>query len=114
MKYMILKDGGYAEGRFVPEGAIVIPHRRPTSAHSWDGTQWVFNGFTQEQADSKLRFKRNMLLAQTDWWVLPDRTATQAQLAYRQALRDLPQTQTPTLDENGNLINVNWPQPPTE
>ena len=37
-----------------------------------------------------VRFKRNQLLAETDWWVLPDRTATPEQLAYRQALRDLP------------------------
>jgi hypothetical protein len=37
-----------------------------------------------------LRAKRDELLAKTDWWVLPDRTPTQEQLDYRQALRDLP------------------------
>ena len=36
-----------------------------------------------------IRLKRNQLLSETDWWVLPDRTATAEQLAYRQALRDL-------------------------
>ena len=56
-----------------------------------------------------LRIKRNQLLQQTDWWVLPDRTATPAQLAYRQALRDLPANSTPALDENGNLTGVEWP-----
>ena len=56
-----------------------------------------------------LRIKRNQLLQQTDWWVLPDRTATPAQLAYRQALRDLPENSTPALDENGNLTGVEWP-----
>lgn len=59
-----------------------------------------------------LRQQRNQLLSNTDWWVLPDRTATQAQLDYRQALRDLPQYSSPELDENGNLINVNWPEKP--
>jgi len=61
----------------------------------------------------QLRQQRNQLLSATDWWVLPDRTATQAQLDYRQALRDLP-TNSPNvaLDEQGNLINVTWPTKP--
>jgi len=62
-----------------------------------------------------LRIQRNGLLALTDWWVLPDRTPTQAQLDYRQALRDLPaNSPNAALDENGELINVNWPTPPSE
>jgi hypothetical protein len=56
-----------------------------------------------------LRIERDRLIQQTDWWVLPDRTATPAQLAYRQALRDLPANSTPALDENGNLTGVEWP-----
>jgi len=56
-----------------------------------------------------LRLERDRLIQQTDWWVLPDRTATPAQLAYRQALRDLPANSTPALDENGNLTGVEWP-----
>lgn len=59
-----------------------------------------------------LRLQRDQLLTQTDWWVLPDRTATQAQLDYRQALRDLPANSSPELDEKGQLINVNWPEKP--
>jgi hypothetical protein len=31
---------------------------------------------------------------------------------YRQALRDLPSTASPSLDENGNLTNVTWPNKP--
>jgi hypothetical protein len=57
----------------------------------------------------QLRSERDRLIQQTDWWVLPDRTATPAQLAYRQALRDLPANSTPALDENGNLTGVEWP-----
>lgn len=59
-----------------------------------------------------LRIERDKLLQQTDWWVLPDRTPTQAQLDYRQALRDLPENSSPELDANGQLINVNWPEKP--
>ena len=50
---------------------------------------------TQEEIDKKiaeltaaepmrlLRLERNRKLAETDWWVLPDRTPTQAQLDSR-------------------------------
>ena len=79
---------------------------------------------TQEEIDKKiaeltaaepmrlLRLERNRKLAETDWWVLPDRTPTQAQLDYRQALRDLPANSEPELDEQGNLTNVVWPEVP--
>jgi hypothetical protein len=63
----------------------------------------------------QLRQQRNKLLSATDWWVLPDRTATQAQLNYRQTLRDLP-TNSPNaaLDENGQLTGITWPTPPND
>ncbi len=49
----------------------------------------------------------------TDWWVLPDRTPTQAQLNYRQALRDLPSNSpNAAVDEYESLINVTWPEMP--
>ena len=59
-----------------------------------------------------LREERDHRLAETDWWVLPDRIASQEQKDYRQALRDITETQTPTLDENGQLTNVTWPTKP--
>ena len=59
-----------------------------------------------------LREERNRRIAETDWWVLPDRTASQEQKDYRQALRDLPSTASPELDEQGNLTNVTWPTKP--
>jgi len=52
-----------------------------------------------------LRAERNQRLANTDWWVMPDRTATQAQLDYRQALRDITGTYT-------SLDDVVWPEKP--
>lgn len=59
-----------------------------------------------------LREERNLKLAETDWWCCSDQTPTQAQLDYRTALRDLPATASPSLDENGNLTNVTWPTKP--
>ena len=66
----------------------------------------------KDTAISMLREQRNQLLAQSDWMALSDRTMTQAQIDYRQALRDLPATADPQLDENGNLTNVTWPERP--
>lgn len=59
-----------------------------------------------------LRLERDRKLSETDWWCCSDRTPTQAQLDYRQALRDLPSTASPSLDENGNLTGVTWPTKP--
>ena len=61
-----------------------------------------------------LRIKRNQLLQETDWTQNRDVTlANDAEwAAYRQALRDLPNTATPELDEYGNLTNVTWPEKP--
>jgi len=56
-----------------------------------------------------LREQRNQLLQQSDWMAVADRTMTQAQIDYRQALRNLPETADPQLDEQGNLTNVTWP-----
>lgn len=52
-----------------------------------------------------LREERNFKIAETDWWVLPDRTPSQAQLDYRQALRDITETYT-------SLDDVVWPTKP--
>jgi len=59
-----------------------------------------------------LRIERDRLLKETDWMAVADRTMTQAQIDYRQALRDLPANSTPSLDENGQLTGVTWPTPP--
>ena len=60
---------------------------------------------TTEANMMALRAERNQRLANTDWWVMPDRTATEAQLAYRQALRDITETYT-------SLDDVIWPEEP--
>ena len=60
----------------------------------------------------RLRQERNQRLVETDWWAGKDVTMSQARKDYRQALRDLPSTASPTLDEQGNLTNVTWPTKP--
>ena len=56
-------------------------------------------------ATDDLRQVRDQMLAETDWWVLPDRTATDEQTAYRQALRDI-------TDTYSSLDTVVWPTKP--
>ena len=70
---------------------------------------------TQEQLDAitvqtpatekQVRAERDQLIAETDWWALPDRTMTAEQTAYRQALRDI-------TDQAGFPTDVTWPTKP--
>jgi len=53
-----------------------------------------------------LRVERDGLLAETDWWALPDSpTMSDAQTVYRQALRDLPAN-------TDDPANPSWPSKP--
>ena len=61
-----------------------------------------------------LRIERDRLIALTDWRFRSDLSPSQAWIDYSQALRDLPATASPSLDENGNLTGVTWPTPPSE
>lgn len=110
--YWIKNNTDYVIGAVQPENSIQVP-KRPTSAHSWNGSQWVFDGFTAEQSMNSLRAERNKRLAQTDWRASSDLTLSSEWATYRQALRDLPANSTPTLDSDGNLQNVNWPSEPS-
>jgi len=59
-----------------------------------------------------IRNYRNQLLTKSDWMANSDVTMSEEWRVYRQALRDLPNTQTPSLDENGQLTNITWPEKP--
>ena len=52
-----------------------------------------------------LREERDRRLAETDWWAMSDRTMTEAQTTYRQALRDITDSAT-------SLDDVTWPTKP--
>ena len=63
----------------------------------------------------QLRIERDRLLSETDW-VTAKAMETEEPIpaewkTYRQALRDLPNTEEPKL-ENGILTNVTWPEKP--
>jgi hypothetical protein len=51
------------------------------------------------------RTERNTLLKETDWWAVSDRTMTQAETDYRQALRNVPQ-------QDGFPTDITWPTKP--
>lgn len=73
--------------------------------------------FITEEAFKKLREERFNRLLKCDYTVMPDyvhptEEIKQAWLDYRQALRDLPSTSEPNLDEFEELTNVSWPTPP--
>ena len=53
----------------------------------------------------QIRVKRDELLAETDWWAVSDRTVTEAQATYREALRNIPQAYNSPDD-------VVWPTKP--
>lgn len=68
-------------------------------------------------ANSEMRRIRNILLKVSDWTQLADSPLTDSKkklwASYRQALRDLPSVSSPSLDDNGNLQNLTWPDTPT-
>ena len=59
-----------------------------------------------------LRQERNRRIAETDWRFRSDLTPSQEWIDYSQALRDLPSTASPKLDDQGNLTNITWPTKP--
>lgn len=85
-----------------------------TAIESDDTSTW---GVTWSQVSAKkdelvaaepmrlLRVERDKRLADTDWWAMSDRTMTDAQTTYRQALRDVPANYT-------SLDDVVWPTKP--
>lgn len=93
---------------------------------SYEGIEWIGEPTaTKEEVELKikeiiqnapmniLRQERDRRIAETDWWVLPDRNPTSEQLAYRQALRDLPSNVNPVFNENKTeIVGFDWPEKP--
>lgn len=67
----------------------------------------------------RLRLARNYKIADTDWVFSPDLPSMTTEKleewkTYRQALRDITLTANPVLADDGvELMNVTWPEPPT-
>ena len=114
----------------------VLEQMFPDEPYTSDGTTWesvVFENLvkpgdeayeyalyklTNVEAIKQFREERNALLNESDKYMTLDyphrlELDTQNWKDYRQALRDLPRTARPTLDEDGNLTGVEWPAAPT-
>ena len=81
--------------------------------------EYILYTLTNSEALIKFREKRNILLNQSDKYLLPDyphkfETNIKEWINYRIALRDLPHTARPTLDKDGKLKDVEWPISPIE
>jgi len=94
------------------DGSNPIYHDGQT-APTEKAIQEKFNELKNAEPMRLLRKERNRKLAETDWRASSDLTLSSEWSTYRQALRDLPSTATPTLDDQGNLENVTWPEEPT-
>lgn len=114
--------------------AQVLEIMCPGVSYTSDGTTWesvVFDDNFVKPIDSyyestlyklvnaeaikKFREERNTLLDKSDKYMTQDYPLQQNieyWKEYRQALRDLPRTARPTLDEDGKLKDVEWPTPP--
>ena len=62
-----------------------------------------------------LRLERYSRISETDWRASSDLTLSDAWKTYRQALRDLPASASPSLDSNYelDLTSVTWPTEPS-
>ena len=101
---------------------------------TYSGIEWLDKSQTQPTEDevnakvteltnaepmNLLRQERDYRISKSDWRVTKAKeTSTNIPAAwktYRQALRDLPASSTPTLDSNGylNMSSVTWPTKPS-
>ena len=92
-------------------------------------TKWRWAGFnysdlewndsstkpTESEIDAEFREYRDWKIAESDWRANSDVTLSDAWKTYRQALRDLPASASPKLDEYGNLdlTSVTLPTEPS-
>ena len=86
----------------------------PENAPSIEQINAKFEELNAAEPMRLLRKERNRRIVETDWRATVDYPGTDQDewRTYRQALRDLPSTAEPKLDENGQLTNVTWPTKP--
>lgn len=80
-------------------------------ASTWEDVVAKYPEYEAKWAMKEMREQRDEKLKETDILVLPDRSPSEELLAYRQALRDLPATETPSYNTSDELV-VNWPTKP--
>ena len=84
------------------------------------GTTWKAVSDKKKELDDAepmrlLRFERDRLLSECDWWASSDLSITDEQKEYRKDLRDLPASASPKLSSKGTLdmSSVTWPTKPS-
>ena len=99
----------FTDDEIAAAGYVVADPKPEADVVDWVDGAWVSREFTAEenalhvlQKENAIRGKRNERLAETDWWAVQDRTMSQAEKDYRQALRDI--TDQPTFPDS-----VVWP-----
>lgn len=123
VSYYQLLDGriwSIAEARFIsaaPEGAVLAPCPDEHGESSLDGLLGCLHFYGYELGELKtdaeyakeVREKRNALIAETDFMAMPDYPLDAEQkaavMAYRQALRDVP-------EQAGFPRQIDWPVKP--
>jgi len=100
-------------GGYRLNGSIDVPNE-PENAEYQLIQEWIAEGNTPEQIPVEqswlaIRRKRDQLIRESDWTMIPGCTVDQAQwAAYRQTLRDIPTTYAETGPES-----VVWPRQPS-
>jgi hypothetical protein len=95
----------------LPPHSITVwegPDPQPTDSE----LQTAWDAYVASEPLRLLRIERDRLLAESDWWASSDLTMSAKRKSYRQALRDLPASASPSLDESGQLTGVTWPTKP--
>lgn len=95
---------GTSSNIVVYENVVDVPEDFTCFKYLYDGENFLLSGNFIKLSE-EIRVERNALLAETDWWAVSDRTMTQAETDYRQALRDVPQ-------QDGFPVNITWPTRP--
>jgi len=99
---VILQDDSNGQGPYIKEWNLDIAQPTDSQLNSYE---------TAADLEEKLkiiRFKRDKLIAETDYLALSDQTLSTEMSTYRQALRDI--TNGITTVEQAN--NVTWPTKP--
>ena len=96
---------------FNVKGEVSMEIGEPTI--TWSQVKAKYDELISLEPMRLLREERDRLLAELDWTQGKDEpdAISSKYTAYRQALRDLPSTASPTL-VNGMLSNVTWPTKP--
>jgi len=74
--------------------------------HNADGTKTTTQGSVDWE---EIKRWRELVLKDCDWWAMSDRTISDDQRAYRQFLRDLPQTYTDAADAYAAILAYTEP-----